>query len=122
MTKKEVENSLSFIRESRRAHDRFPFTSKVTVFSKHQVFKGKSFNLSIGGIFISITGKIDIGDKVQIKVTLPGVEENKIDSEVRWILPKNDNEMSCGLKFLNLNSDSLKAIISLSAHDELRDV
>ena len=122
MSNKEIEDSLQFIKNSRRAHERFHFVTGVTVTSSRGSFQGKSNNLSLGGLFLTLPEKLEVGEIIEIRLELPGIEESIVKGEVRWSIPKSDNEVGCGLKFTGLTSSVMKAIVTLSSEAELREI
>ncbi len=122
MSKKDVENSLQFLKESRRAHERFRFETAVSFPLGDKVIQGEAHNLSLGGIFISFPGTLSVGDTIALSLELPGITTATVESQVRWVIPKESGRMGCGLKFLNLSDPLMKAIVQLAANEELRRV
>ncbi len=122
MSQKDVENSLQFLKESRRAHERFRFETTVTFPLGEEVVYGTSHNLSLGGIFLSFVGTVCVGDTLSLSLQLPGLQSATVTAQVRWVIPKDAGRVGCGLQFLDLSDPLMKAIIQLSANEELRQL
>jgi c-di-GMP-binding flagellar brake protein YcgR len=121
MSTKEIENSLKFIRESKRASERFPYEGVVNVKIGTQSLKGECRNISLGGLFATFTGNIASGDFLTISLELPGVVDSSLKAKVVWVVPK-DNKVGIGFKFISITDQIMKAIVALSANEELRDI
>ncbi|WOH37972.1 PilZ domain-containing protein [Thalassotalea fonticola] len=61
--------------------------------------------LKQGGLFIKTTEQFELGDKVNLEVTLPGqLESVQLETSVCWITPhgaQNGTEPGVGVAFLN---------------------
>ena len=122
MSKTEIENSLHFLKTSRRSHQRFSYETAVTLHFAKISITGHTTNLSLGGIFVDFEGKAQVGDKITLTLALPGVPEETIPAEVKWVCPRSDSKMGCGLAFSHLSDMAMNAIVNLCANEELRRV
>lgn len=122
MTTKELEKSLDFIHKCRRSHERFPFKSGVSVISADGNIKGETVNVSLGGIYLIFPGNATPGDILDIELQIPGVTNCRVKGEVRWFLPHRENTTGCGVRFLDLNSELLNALINITSNKDLRDL
>ncbi len=122
MSKTELENSLHLLKNSRRAHRRFPYETDITVQMSDETIPAVASNLSLGGIFITFAGKLHVGDRITLLLTLPGLPQETVPTEVRWTIPRDEKHTGCGLAFLHLSDRAMNAIITLSTNEELRSV
>ncbi|MBN2725644.1 MAG: PilZ domain-containing protein [Deltaproteobacteria bacterium] len=122
MSRKDLEDSLNFIHNCRRSHDRIPWKSQVTVDFETGRVDGETVNISLGGAYIVFSGNAAPGDILKIELPIPGVENCHLNAEVRWFLPHRDNKTGCGLKFLNITDSMLKALANITNNSELRDI
>lgn len=120
MSTREVDQSISFLQKSRRAHLRFPVKLPVTVRLAGGPRDGQVQNLSLGGMFLVFPGDVGPGDRLECELALPGVEPATIPVEVRWFVPRGAGATACGVKFLSLPDRHLKAIVELSSDANLR--
>lgn len=120
MSTREVDQALSFLQKSRRAHQRFAVGLPVTVRLGDQVREGQVQNLSLGGMFLVLPGEVRLGDQLECELALPGVAPTPIPAEVRWLVPRGSGATACGVKFLALPDRHLKAIVELSSDANLR--
>jgi len=122
MSTKEIENSLDFIHKCRRSHERFPWKTSVEVISGENSVEGETVNISAGGIYIIYAGSVKPGDIIEVKLDIPGVENNRVRGEVRWFMPHRDNLTGCGLKFLGINNELLRALVNITINKDLREL
>ncbi|MBU1536618.1 PilZ domain-containing protein [Myxococcota bacterium] len=122
MSKTEIENSLHFLKTSRRSHQRFSYETVVTLHIAEKDIPGSTSNLSLGGAFVNFEGNIQVGDTISLTLTLPGVPKETVPAEVKWVCPRSESETGCGLSFMHLSDMAMNAIINLCANEELRRV
>ncbi|MBU1244125.1 PilZ domain-containing protein [Myxococcota bacterium] len=120
MSTRELDNAISFLQKSRRAHKRFAVKLPVVVRSGGNDTAGEIHNLSLGGMFVVFPGQAGLGDQFECLLSLPGVEPSPVPVEVRWFVPRNTDATACGLKFLSMPDRMLKAIVELSSDANLR--
>ena len=70
----------------KRKHDRFLYGQEVQlVFVDGEAHKGRSLNLSMGGMFIEISPLPEFSSRVTLIIDLPGTQEtSEIPGIVRW--------------------------------------
>lgn len=120
MSSREIDQSISFLQKSRRAHLRFTVSLPVTVRLNGKPLDGQVQNLSLGGMFLVFPGDTVPGDRLECELALPGVAPATIPVEVRWFVPRGAGTTACGVKFLSLPGRHLKAIVELSSDANLR--
>jgi uncharacterized protein (TIGR02266 family) len=93
--------------ESQRHFPRLPLTVEVTFTSEHNFYTGFLQNISCGGIFVATYEIINIGQKVELEFSLPGLEGHCLTRcEVRWLRDYNplspETIPGMGLRFIEL--------------------
>jgi uncharacterized protein (TIGR02266 family) len=96
----------------RRWGPRAQFDIKVGVESAHRMFVGLVDNISTGGLFIATEQELKVGDKIEVKFTIPGSEHNfDKKAEVMWVRPYADVDtdrnaaVGAGVRLLELTDD-----------------
>jgi uncharacterized protein (TIGR02266 family) len=102
-------------RLSRRQARRFPLKVEVGMTSEHNFYTGFAENLSSGGLFVATHEPLRIGDRLEINLTVPGLERVCTAlCEVRWLREYDPVHLETvpgvGLKFLELDPDARAAI------------
>ncbi len=90
---------------------RVPFVVEVTVASEHNFWSGFTYNVSMGGIFISTDRILPVGSLVTIELNLPPDEKvHTLTGEVRWIRElegsSDESPSGIGLQFSEIPSDA----------------
>lgn len=70
---------------NRRKHTRVPFHVAVDLHSGANFYAGSTRDLSEGGLFIQTSAQVNVGDTVQVRLTLLG-KRYEVSAEVAWIL------------------------------------
>lgn len=107
--------------ERRREHARFSVDLDVTVGSDHNFYAGFAENLSAGGVFIATHKLKPVGSKIELSINLPEGSTVRATGEVRWIRVFNehsDTPPGMGVRFSEIDQDSLAAIAAFLAHRE----
>ena len=103
----------------RRLEPRYAVAVAVTFESDHNFYTGITSDLSGGGLFVATHQIRPVGERIQLRLTLPTFGE-PIDAvtEVRWVraasLPGGGGEAGMGLQFLQLlpqAKDAIKAFL-----------
>ncbi len=80
---------------------------EVTAHSENNFYQGLSENLSEGGLFFETYATHQIGDRLEVRFTLPGSDTTiEAEVEVRWVRPHNplsDTAPGIGVRFLRLD-------------------
>jgi uncharacterized protein (TIGR02266 family) len=71
----------------RRVFSRRGFEVKVDFFSANTFFTGFTENISEGGLFIATEAPFEIGDELDVTLSLMGKEPTGYKVVVRWIRP-----------------------------------
>ena len=103
----------------RRLEPRFAVAVQVTFESDHNFYTGLTQDLSGGGLFVATHAIRPVGERIQLRFTLPTVKEPiEALTEVRWVrataLPGGGGEVGMGLQFLQLApqaKDAIKAFL-----------
>lgn len=95
----------------RRASERVPVETEVSLHSESQIFVGLSGDISQGGIFVSTYKNLPIGTQVHIKFSLPLGEIEAVGT-VRWTRPATEGgePPGVGISFDGLDSRSRSVI------------
>ena len=109
--------------QDRRQAPRYSVTVTVTFDSEHNFFTGLTQDLSHGGLFVATTCLCAIGERVQVKLTLP-TSPVPIDAltEVRWVrmhdIPGGGGKAGLGLMFLQMSPQGKQAVKAFLAQRE----
>jgi hypothetical protein len=73
------------VTDQRRVHERFPIELPVTIVSGESRVPGRTQNVSLGGMLITVDSPVPFGAAVTVRVRLPALsEELDIAATVRW--------------------------------------
>jgi uncharacterized protein (TIGR02266 family) len=116
---KEREEQASAEADSRREHRRHPLEVSVDLVSDHNFYTGLTQNISAGGLYVSTNVLRRIGERLRVKLTLPGsTKPLELETEVRWVKDvtiMRDAEQGMGLRFVDLSEEASKAIAAFIA-------
>ena len=71
---------------SRRVHERFVAELDVTILHEDREVKGRSINISLGGLFMSAEGRVPFGAQAKVRLRLPALKEDAvIPVTIRWV-------------------------------------
>jgi uncharacterized protein (TIGR02266 family) len=92
---------------------RAPLEANVGATTESNFFVGFSGEIGEGGVFVATYQTIDIGEKVEVLVTLPGGFERKIPGTVRFVRDPMDmdSEPGIGVKFDRLEDEARELIL-----------
>lgn len=100
--------------DNRRQSPRIDAEFEVTAHSENNFYQGLSENLSEGGLFFETFTPHQLGDRLQVRFTLPGSDVPiEADVEVRWLRPHNpqsDTPPGVGVQFLQLDPAARREI------------
>lgn len=90
--------------DNRRANARIHLEAAVDLRSATNLFTGLTENISQGGVFIATEVHMDLGEKLQVSLSLLGDTPITVDTEVCWLRPSGSGglETGVGVRFLNL--------------------
>ncbi len=99
----------------KRQSPRVTYKAEVSYGSEDNFYLGFTGNISEGGLFISTNNPMEVGSKIKVKLTLPGIDQPvELDAEVRWVrdIDVSDEGLppGMGVRFLNIPEDIKKAI------------
>ena len=80
-------SAVSLDESERRVFRRKEFEVAVDLFSDNTFFTGFTENVSEGGLFIATGAPLDIGDELEIRLTMMGDAPRSHRVVVRWIRP-----------------------------------
>lgn len=93
--------------DNRRSSPRVDAEFEVTAHSENNFYQGLSENLSDGGLFFETYQSHRIGDRLDVRFTLPGSDVAiEAGVEVRWLRPHNplsDTPAGIGVRFISLD-------------------
>jgi uncharacterized protein (TIGR02266 family) len=101
--------------KNRRLAPRYAVAVEVTLESEHNFFTGLTQDLSAGGVFVATNSRPVIGERVQVRITLP-TSPTPLDilTVVRWVrmrdLPGGGGKAGVGLLFVELSPEARRAI------------
>ena len=82
----------------------------------HQWFATTSKNIGIGGMFVTIDRRLEVGDRLTVEFELPGhVRPMAVGAEVRWIRKADDNSAGIGIRFVDPSFG-----VTVAIHEVLR--
>jgi uncharacterized protein (TIGR02266 family) len=79
-------------------------------------YTGVTRNISAGGVFVATEDLLRVGDRLNLRFTLPGVDRPfAVQTEVRWVRekrspPDEHAPPGMGLQFLNPSADDVAAL------------
>jgi uncharacterized protein (TIGR02266 family) len=83
----------------RRVSPRAEFELSVGVATDHRLFVGLAADISAGGLFIATDEKLQRGDHVEVRFSIPGSHHVfQKRAVVRWIRPISDADENAGSK------------------------
>ncbi len=95
--------------EQRRLHERFPIELPLVVASGEHRVTGRTQNVSLGGMLITIDAPVAFGASVVVRVRLPALsEELELPATVRWSGPS-----AIGVQFGSLRAKATWALNQL---------
>src|SRR5262249_25746610 len=100
--------------DNRRRAPRYSVDLDVTMSSDHNFYAGFAENISSGGLFVATYVQRPKGDRMEIKLNLPGIPEPICAiGEVRWVrvFPERSNvPPGLGIRFVELPDVAREAI------------
>jgi uncharacterized protein (TIGR02266 family) len=92
---------------------RSPLEANVGATTESNFFVGFSGEISEGGVFVATYQTFEIGEKVEVLVTLPGGFERKIPGTVRFVRDPMDmeSEPGLGVRFDRLDDEARELIL-----------
>jgi uncharacterized protein (TIGR02266 family) len=99
----------------RRTEPRYVVAVEVTFESEHNFYTGLTSDLSGGGLFVATLQVRPVGERIQVRFTLPG-SKVILDAvtEVRWVrntpVAGGGGEIGMGLRFLQLAPQAKEAV------------
>jgi len=107
--------------QQQRNAERHELEIVVDLVSDSNFYTGLTQNISTGGLFIATHQIKRVGDRLQLKFTLPGAERAiSCETEVRWIRENSSLHRTegsgMGVRFVNLSPDDVKLIESFIEH------
>jgi len=107
----------------RRSSARYPMRVDVSCSNEHHLIaSGRAENISTGGLFVVTETPAAVGERVTIRFSLPGLEQQSIARcEVVWCrLPDAaaDAAPGMGLRFVDLDAEVAAAIALFVEHRE----
>jgi uncharacterized protein (TIGR02266 family) len=99
-----------------RASERTPLEVKVDFELNDMTCTGVTRNISAGGVFVATEELARVGDRITLKLTLPGTGRRlAVQTEVRWIRAKKSPPderapAGVGLQFLNPSAEDVAAL------------
>lgn len=109
----------------RRIFTRREFEVQVDFFSANTFFTGFTENISEGGLFIATEAPFEIGDELEVTLSLMGKEPTNYKVVVRWIRPPGaigGLPAGMGVQFTNLpeaERNKLQTFIDSGVKDTL---
>lgn len=95
--------------DQRRLHERFSIEVPVTVSVGEVRVTGRTQNVSLGGMLVTIDAPVAFGTAVVVRLRLPSVaEELELPGTVRWV-----GDGSIGLQFGSLRAKAAWALNQL---------
>lgn len=95
--------------DQRRLHERFPIEVPVTVVLGEARVTGRTQNISLGGMLVTVDSPVAFGSAVVVRVRLPSVpDELELPGTVRWV-----GDGSVGLQFGSLRAKAAWALNQL---------
>jgi type IV pilus assembly protein PilZ len=96
--------------EERRAEVRLELEVEVGLETEHNFYTGLTQDISSGGLFIATRIIYRVGDRLRVRLTLPGRAEPIIaEAEVRWLRDpraiRTDGPEGIGLRFVDLTPE-----------------
>jgi hypothetical protein len=97
------------VADQRRLHQRFTIELPVVFVVGGTTVKGRTENISLGGLLAALEGPVPFGAEVVVRITLPAsAEELELPATVRWT-----RETSTGVQFSGLRAKATWALNQL---------
>jgi hypothetical protein len=95
--------------QQRRVHERFEYELDVTVLLDEREIKGRTINLSLGGLFMKVEEELPFGAQAKVILPLPALKEPAtVPVTVRWVTAEG-----CGVQFGSLRAVEVWALNKL---------
>ena len=95
--------------EDKRRQRRIPVEIWIEVEGDAGLYFQRASNLSVGGAYFTQTFPLPVGNRVQLRFSLPG-EEHQIQCLAEIV---NAKDLGMGVRFVDLNAEDLKRIEAL---------
>ncbi len=98
-----------------RLHTRVDLEVEVNLRNENTFFTGFSENVSEGGLFVATEAPYDIGEKIELSLSVMGEESAVLVGVVRWVRPGGTSgglPAGMGIQFVNLDDPVLKGLQS----------
>jgi uncharacterized protein (TIGR02266 family) len=90
---------------------RVPAEMPVDLELRGDSFVAMSVNIGLGGLFVATDRKFEIGDRVEVRFTLPGQEQPvAVAGQVQWLYGHQGRALGVGLQFVGLPEEAAVAI------------
>ncbi len=100
---------------SGRQHARVDIDVEVNLRNQNTFFTGFSENVSEGGLFVATEAPYDVGERIELSLSLMGAESAMLVGVVRWVRPGGTSgglPAGMGIQFVDLEEPVLKALQS----------
>ncbi len=95
--------------EQRRVHERFEHELDVIILIEDREIKGRTINLSLGGLFMKVEDKLPFGAQAKVRLPLPALKEPAtVPVTIRWVTAEG-----CGAQFGSLRAVEVWALNQL---------
>lgn len=95
--------------QSRRVHERFEHELDVTILLDDREIAGRTINLSLGGLFMTVEEQLPFGVQAKIRLPLPALKEAAVvPVTIRWVTAEG-----CGVQFGSLRAVEVWALNQL---------
>lgn len=104
----------SLVHDPRRKNPRVEAQLAIDMVSDHNFYLGLTENVSEGGVFVVTFRPFAVGDRVTVRVELPGsTDPMEVVTEVRWVrAASGDVPPGVGLAFVDLDDRGRRQVES----------
>lgn len=98
----------------RRAHPRVSVSVELDFECQHNLYVGRTRDLSLGGLFIETDVEIPVGTQIDVRLTM-FKKAFSLRCEVAWALFEGDRCTGFGVRFLHLPAQTAKTLQAFMA-------
>ena len=108
-----------------RVHARVDIDVEVNLRNQNTFFTGFSENVSEGGLFVATEAPYDVGERIELSLSLMGAESSILVGIVRWVRPGGTSgglPAGMGIQFVDMDErvqKGLQTFVDSGAKDTL---
>jgi len=106
-----------------RNYKRISFVSRAMVMAGNQAVEGMTANISLGGMFVTASQRLPVGDAVLISMEMPSMSRGSTIT-LNGVVVRSSS-MGMGVRFVPLNHETfahLRSVINRKSWSAIREI